>query len=216
MIKLFGCPNTRSLRAVWALEECGAPYEYVLIDLKAGAGRNSDYLSLNPTGKVPTLIEGDFVLSESAAICTYIGDRHPNSGIVPAAGTRERALYDKWCFYAIGELEQPLWTMAKHRFALPEKHRVPAVIETAQWEFRIAAKALERQIGEGPFILGERFSCADILIAHSLAWAKAYQVPHELEALSSYAERCAARPAFARARARESLALAAADRARTP
>lgn len=95
MITLYGCPGTRSFRAVWAMEEAGASYEYVKIDLAAGEGRRSSFRRLNPGGKVPVLAEGDFVLPESAAICTYIGDRFPDSRLTPPAGTRERAQYDR-------------------------------------------------------------------------------------------------------------------------
>lgn len=206
MLRLYGFPNTRATRAVWTLEEAGADYEYVKVDLFAGEARKPPYIQLNPGGKVPTLTDGDFVLTESAAICTYIAEKYPVAGLVPAAGTPERAKYDQWCFFVIGELEQPLWTIGKHRFALPEKWRVPAVIETALWEFSVTAKVLEEGLGDREFILGDRFSAADILIAHTLAWAKAFQVPLGFERLEAYAGRLLARPARARARAREQAA----------
>lgn len=203
MIKVYGSLGTRSLRVVWALEEAGADYEYVKVDVMRGEGRRPPYIDINPTGKVPTLVEDDFVLSESAAICAYVGDRFPSAGLTPPAGTRERAQYDKWCYYVIGELEQPLWTIAKHRFAIPEKWRVAAVIETATWEFHVAAKALDQQFGDGPYVLGARFTCADILIAHTLAWADQSRIAHDFPRLKEYAQRCLARPALARAVARE-------------
>ena len=130
MLTVYGCPNTRSTRVVWALEEAGADYEYVPIDLRIGAGLQPDYLALNIGGKVPTLVDGGFVLTESGAICTYIGDRFPGAGLVPPVGTKERASYNQWCYFALSELEQPLWTLAKHRFALPKQYRVPAVLDT--------------------------------------------------------------------------------------
>jgi glutathione S-transferase len=203
MMKIFGWPKTRSLRAVWALEEAGATYEYMPVNLMRGEGRRPTYLSLNPGGKVPTLVDGDLVLTESAAICTYIGDKHQASGLTPAVGTPQRARHDKWCFFVLSELEQPLWTIAKHRFALPEKWRVPAVMETALWEFSVAAKALDAQLGEGPYALGERFSAADILIGHTLTWAETWNIPIEHDRLKSYARRLRERPALVRAHQRE-------------
>lgn len=204
MLKIYGFPNTRATRVLWTLEEAGAEYEYVKVDLLKGEGRQPPYLELNPGGKVPTLVEEDFVLTESAAICTYIADRYPAAALAPAPNTRQRARYDQWCFFVIGELEQPLWTLAKHRFALPEKRRVPAVFETATWEFSVAAKVLDAGLGDREFILGDRFSVADLLIAHTLAWAnKAYKLPLHSERLESYAERLLARPALTRAKARE-------------
>ncbi|MEZ5583211.1 MAG: glutathione S-transferase family protein [Candidatus Competibacteraceae bacterium] len=203
MIKIFGAPTTRATRVLWALEEIGTDYDYVKVDLMRGEGRKPPYIDLNPGGKVPTLVEGDLVLSESAAICTYLGDRFPDSALVPAVDTPERALYNRWCFFVIGELEQPLWTMAKHRFALPEKRRVPAIMETAQWEFGVAAKVLQVGLGEREFLVGGRFTAADILVAHTLAWAQSVGLPLGAENLQTYAQRLLVRPALARARERE-------------
>ena len=176
MLGVFGHPDTRSARVVWALEEIG---------------------------KVPTLIDGDFVLTESAAICTYLGEKFPASHLVPKAETPERARYNQWCFFVIGELEQPLWTIAKHRFALPEKRRVPAVIDTAIWEFSVAAKVLNSGLGDKDFSVGDHFTAADILIAQTLGWARAFAVPLDHERLTAYADRMLSRPALARARERE-------------
>lgn len=201
-MKVFGWPNTRSLRVVWALEEAGASYEYVPVNLMRGEGRRPTYLSVNPGGKVPALQDGDLVLTESAAICNYLGDKYPASGLTPRCGSRERALYDRWCFFVLSELEQPLWTIGKHRFAIPERYRIPAVVDTAMWEFSVAAKALNAQFG-GPFALGEQFTAADILIGHTLAWAAAWNVPLEHERLQAYAQRLRERPALIRARRRE-------------
>lgn len=203
MLQVYGCPNTRSTRVVWALEEAGAEYEYHKIDLLAGAGRRPDYLALNLGGKVPTLVDGELVLTESAAICTYIGDRFPASGLTPPAGSIERARYNQWCFFVMSELEQPLWTIAKHRFALPEKRRAPAVIETAVWEFAAAARVLATGLGSREFLAGERFTAADILAAHTLTWARAYDLALADPQLEAYADRLLVRPAWKRARARE-------------
>lgn len=201
MLQVYGCPNTRSARVVWALEEAGAEYDYHLIDLRTGAGFQPDYLAINPGGKVPALVDGDLILTESAAICTYVGDRFPASALTPPTGSAERALYNRWCFFAMSELEQPLWTIAKHRFALPEKRRVPAMIDTAIWEFAVAAKILTLGLGQRDYLVGERFTAADLLVAHTLKWARVYQL--DLGPLDAYADRVLARPAFARAKQRE-------------
>lgn len=203
MITLYGYPNSRSARAVWALEEAGAEYRYIKVDLPRGGGYQPHYLSINPGGKVPTLVEDDFVLTESAAICTYIGETFPAAGLLPDVGTPDRARYHQWCSFVIGELEQPLWTMGKHRFAIPEQWRVPAVLDTARWEFSVAARVLDAGLGDREFIVGNRFSAADIMIAHTLAWARAFDVPLEHERLEAYADRMLARPARLQASQRE-------------
>ncbi len=203
MITLHGYPNTRSIRAAWALEEAGAEYQYIKVDLAKGGGKSPEFRQLNPGGKIPVLVDGDFVLSESAAICAYIGDRFPESRLTPPAGSRERAKFDQWCYFAIGELEQPMWTQAKHRFALPEAWRVPAVIDTAAKEFMMACGVLDAGLDDRPYILGDGFTAADILIAHTLGWAKKFGHPPESETVAAYMERVLSRPALARARLRE-------------
>lgn len=203
MLTVYGCVNTRSSRVLWALEEAGAEYEYVAVDLRSGAGWKPEYLVLNPGGKVPTLVDGELVLTESAAICNYIGDRYPASRLTPPVGSPERARYDQWCYFVLSELEQPLWTMAKHLFALPKPRRVPAVLDTARWEFAVAAKVLATGFGRREFIVGDHFTTADILIAHTLAWALAFELPLEHNYLKAYAERLLARPAWARVQERE-------------
>ncbi len=212
MIKVYGFRNTRSLRALWALEEVGAPYEYVSVDLLKGEGRKPPFIDINPSGKVPAIVNGDLVLTESAAIISYVGEQRPESGLIPFQGSRERALYDKWCFFVIGELEQPLWAIAKHCFVLPEKYRVPAMVDTAAWEFSNAARVLDMELGDKPHILGERFTGADILIGHTLAWARVVtKVPLGSERLDAYANRMLGRPAFGRARAREAAPMSSAS-----
>jgi glutathione S-transferase len=201
-MKLYGHANTRSDRAAWALEEAGAEWTFEEVDLYTGAGRRPPYIDLNPGGKVPTLVDGDFVLTESAAIVTYVADRFPAAGLVPAAGTRDRARYDQWCFFVIGELEQPLWTIMRHRAALPPKHRVPQVMETAAWEWTVVAKVLAKGLQGREHIVGDRFTMADLLVGHTLAWARAFGQPLGHDVLEVYAERVLARPAWARARER--------------
>jgi glutathione S-transferase len=191
----------------WALEEAGADYNYVKIDLFKGEGRSPEYLRVNPGGKVPALVEDDFVLTETAAILNYIGDHYPDSGLTPLPGTKDRALYDRWCFFSVAELEQPLWTWGKHTFALPEDWRVPAVINTAAKEFAVALKLMEAGLGDKPFILGNQFTAADIMLALNLAWAnKINMLPEDSAIAQAYMNRALSRPALARAREREKAA----------
>jgi len=202
-MKVYGSPKSRSTRVVWALEEAQAPYEYERVDLLKGEARKPPYLRLNPLGKVPTLVDGDLVLTESAAICTYIAEKFPAANLIPPAGASDRGRYFSLCFFVIGELEQPLWTMAKHRFALPEKLRVSGVIDTARREFERPAAALSSWLEGREFAVSEAFTAADVLIAHTLSWARNADVSLGHEALEAYAERMLARPALIRARERE-------------
>jgi len=211
-ITLFGTAVTRSLRATWALEEAGAEFDFRSIALREGAGRQSPFIELNPGGKVPVLIvedDGDEqVIPESAAIVTWVGEHFAESGLVPAVDDPVRSQYFRWLAFTIGELEQPLWTISKHSFAIPAKYRVPDVIDTAKWEYGVALKVLEQGLGENQWILGERFSAADILIVHTLMWGERVVGELGIPALASYLDRARARPAFNVARDREKSATA--------
>ena len=162
--------------------------------------------ALNPGGKVPTLVEDDFVLTESGAIVAYLADKRPDVGLMPAAGTPERAKCWQWMLFALTELEQPLWTISKHTFALPEKLRVPAIIPTAKKEFLRAAGVLATGLGDREWLGGDAFTGADLMVGHTLAWARAFSVPWEQPTIDAYAERVLSRPALARASAREQAA----------
>ena len=203
MIKVYGFPKTRATRISWMLEELGQDYEFCVVNLLAGEGRSPEFLAINPAGKVPALQDGDFVLLESAAIVTYLGDKFPDQQLVPAAGTRERGSFDQWGYFVLSELEQPLWLMGKHRFVLPEDRRVPAIMETAAWEFQRALQLLSEGLGEQEYILGGRFSAADILLGHTLFWALEFHQPVQQANLRDYIDRLKVRPALAAAQQRE-------------
>lgn len=210
MIHVYGYPYTRSTRATWALEEAGVEYAFIPVDLPGGAHRRSEYLGINPSGKVPVLVDGDLVLTESAAICTYIGEKFPHSGLVPAPShAADRAHYFQWSFFAMSELEVPLWTMAKHTRFLPADKQVPAVVDTCLWEFAKAASILAQHLDGREFVVGDRFTAADILLGGIINWARSSKIPLDAPMLEAYGDRMLARPALARARERETQASAA-------
>ncbi len=210
MLTLYGFPKSRSLRASWLLEELGQPYDYQLVDLASGKHRVEAYLAVNPGGKVPALRDGDLLLTESGAILTWLSDRFADAGLIPPPASPERGHHDQWCYFTIGELEQPLWTMGKAKFALPEPQRVRAILPTAEWEFQQALAILSKGLGDQPFILGDRFQTADIMLGHTLIWAAAFKQPIPQPNLLAYLERLQQRPALARAVAREEQAREAA------
>ncbi|MBL8541651.1 MAG: glutathione S-transferase C-terminal domain-containing protein [Betaproteobacteria bacterium] len=128
--------------------------------------------------------------------------------MTPGFGTADRARYNQWLAFAISELEQPLRTLAKHRFALPQELRVPAVEEAAKWEFGRACRVLEKGLGDNAFILGDRFTAADIMLSHILAWATSARIPVDSDLLRAYADRLLSRPALDRALEREQMVAA--------
>lgn len=195
---LYGVAGSRTRRCLWALEEAGLPYKFHHVDFRAGEQRSPAYLAMNPNGKVPVLKDGDLCLFESAAICNYIGDKVPEKGLTPASGTVERALYDQWMFFVIGELEQPLWNIGKHKFALPKEWRRPEMFEVAAYEWTVAAGVLAAQLGARETILPDHFSMADVMIGHTLSWARMFKVPLGHDNLERYADALLARPAYQR------------------
>ncbi|HTT08689.1 MAG TPA: glutathione S-transferase family protein [Gammaproteobacteria bacterium] len=204
MLTLYGSPGSRSTRVAWALEEIGAEYDYIKINLRRGSQYSPAYLAINPAGKVPALVDGGFVLTESAAICTYLGEKYPQSGLVPpAVDSQIRADFFKWIFFVMTELEQPLWTLWKHEAVLPMDKRLPQIAPTAQWEFAAAARILALRLDRREYLVGDGFTAADIFAAETLSWARNAKVALGHAALERYADAVLARPAHLRARDRE-------------
>ncbi|TKB48729.1 glutathione S-transferase [Ferrimonas sediminicola] len=205
MITLYGFPRSRSLRISWLLEELNLEWRYSLVDFNQGEHRSPEFLSINPAGKVPALVDGELVLLESGAISLHLAQRYGPHWL-PEPGSDEAARHNQLLFFSLCELEQPLWTMGKHRFALPEERRVPAVLETAAWEFSRAASLMDRWVPERGYLLGEQPRVADILLTHTLNWAHGFKQPLP-DKLDSYRLRVSQRPALARAMQRETEAL---------
>ncbi|MDO6762883.1 glutathione S-transferase family protein [Agarivorans sp. 1_MG-2023] len=174
MITLYGSPRSRSLRVSWMLEELGLEWNYHYINFQNAEHRSEEYLSLNPCGKVPALKDGELVFNESAAICLYLAEKY-GPQFLPTPGSDQSALHHRWVSFTICELEQALWSMGKHRFALPEEHRLPEMQETATWEFDKAAAIAELWVPEEGYLCGEQFTVADVLLCHTLNWAMSFQ-----------------------------------------
>lgn len=203
MYHVYGMPRTRATRVVWALEEIGAEYSYHLVDLMKGEGQSPDFLKLNPFGKVPVLRDGELMLTESAAICTYLADQNPQAKLVPVVGTAERGQYDEWCYFVLTELEQPLWTIHKHLFVYSKDKRVKQMLDVAPWEFQRAVDVLIKKLGKRDYLVGDSFTMADILLAHTLIWARVYKLKYDHPQLEAYLQRISDRPALARAKEQE-------------
>ena len=207
MLQLYNHPKTRGVRVTWMLEELEAEYEFKLVPFGENGFASEDYVKINPAGKVPALRDGDLLLTESAAIVTYLGDKFSARQLVPAPGTAARAKYDQWCYFALAELEQPLWTKGKHSFVFPPEKRVPAILETAEWEFQKALNVLSQGLGDNNYILGAEFSAADILIGQTLLWASVANQPVDFQNIKDYTDLVLGRDALQRARAREAAML---------
>jgi glutathione S-transferase len=197
MITLYGTPQSRALRVSWALEELGLDWQFSFINFSKGDNRSEGFSALNPSGKIPVLTDDDLVVTESAAIVSYLAEQYGQGALLPskAASKAERALFHQWYSFIICELEQPLWSMGKHKFALPEAQRLSAMRDVAIWEFDKAAAIAEAWMPETGFLLGEEFTIIDILLCHTLMWATVFEqaIPPKLAA---YRDRLQQRPAL--------------------
>src|ERR1044071_8161916 len=123
-MKLYGFGPTRSLRALWGLNEVGVDFELEVVNLLAGEHQRPEFMRLNPAGKLPVLVDGDLVIPESAAIVLYLAEKHPQSRLLPA-DLKARAEVYRWVMFAMTELEPPLWRITRHTALLPQEKRLP-------------------------------------------------------------------------------------------
>lgn len=191
MYKVYGKATTRGFRVLWMLEEIGQPYENIAV-----GPHSPEVYAVNPTGKVPVLQVGEDGISDSVAIMTYLADVHGQ--LTYPAGTIERAQQDSLTQAVLDELDSVLWASFRHNFILPEEHRVPAVTDSLKWEFAGNIERLANRM-QGPFLMGDKMTIADIVLVHCLNWAFGTKFPMENEKLLAYGKEMRARPAYKKA-----------------
>jgi glutathione S-transferase len=192
-MKLYEFPPTRSIRVRWLLQELEVDFESAIVNLPAGESRSPEFLRINPAGKLPVLVDDDVVLTESVAIALYLAEKYPAKGFMPT-DPAQRAQLHRWLYFTVTELEQPLWRIARNSFVYPEEQRVAADIPNARREFVEMAAVLERHMQMRQFVVGERASVADIVLAYTLDWAGEEELLDELPRLRTFMERMYARP----------------------
>ena len=198
---LWGIGTSRTIRPHWALHELGLPYESRPILPRTGETQTPEYTALNPRQKIPLLQDGDLVLTESAAIVTYLSDAYGDdeNRLVPTE-IRARAQCLEWCFFVLSELDATsLYVLRRHGDLRHIYGEAPRANEAAIAYFHKQMRSVEHALGDGrPHILGLRFTAADILLSTCLTWAERYGVLIS-EAAAAYNQRVTARPAYARA-----------------
>lgn len=197
MLTVWGGATSRTLRVHWMLHELGVDYEPELIGSRTGATQTDEYRSLNPKEKIPVLVDGDLVLTESVAIVTYLGDTYgPDSGLVPPPYSVARARYNEWISFAQMELDaHTLYVMRKHRDLANLYGEAPAAVQTAIDGFNKQVTVAEAALAERDYLLGSAFTAADLILMTCLDWADVYAI--ELSSgFDEYRSRIHARPAF--------------------
>ena len=196
MITLYHAPRSRSSRFVFLLEELGAPYEIKTVGLRRGDGSGAiDPANPHPHGKVPAIIDDGVLVFESAAIALYLTDKFPKAGIGPLIGDLKRGPYLTWLAYYAGVME-PSWTSAFMKADVPRG--------TAGWvKTDEVMELINATLSKSPYILGEKFSAADILIGTTFQLFMGSPLLPKTDLLESYVQRVVGRPAYARAAAKD-------------
>jgi glutathione S-transferase len=196
-LTLYHASPSRSSIVLWMLEEIGQPYDIKLIRLSAGENMKPDYLAINPMGKVPALKHGDTVITEVAAICTYLADEFPDKKLNIPAGTPKRGVYLKWLFFGPGCMEPAVIDRAAPR--KEEARRAMLGYGDFDTTMNVVAKAVEK----GPWLMGDQFTAADVVIGSNIRWGTMFKLIPERKEFLDYAARIAARPAAQRAQAKD-------------
>jgi glutathione S-transferase len=192
-MKLYEFAPTRSIRVRWVLQELGVEFEAISINMQAGEHCTPDFLAINPAGKLPVLVDGEHIITESVAIALYLGEKYSESKLVPTDLPLRAQLY-RWLLFTATELEQPLWRIARHTFIYPEELRLPAEISLARQDFTNMAVVLENHLLDRQFVVGEHVTVADFVLAYTLDWANEVQLLATFPTLVNYMERMYKRP----------------------
>jgi len=196
-LTLYHVAPSRSSVVLWMLEELGEPYDLHVMSFKTGETRSADYLRINPMGKVPALKHGDTVITEGAAICTYLADAFPQAKLNVPIGDRRRGPYLKWLFFGPSCLETAMIDRSFPRTAEPPR----AALGYGDHESVI--NVLTEAVRGGPYLLGEQFTAADVVIGSGIRWGMFFKGVPERPEFVAYAQRLGERPAAKRASAKD-------------
>jgi glutathione S-transferase len=195
-VTLFHSPNSRSAGALTLLEELGIPYKLHVLNMHVSEQRDPAYLAINPMGKVPAIKHGDVLVTEQVAIFIYLPDAFPQAGLAPPIGDPLRGPYLRWLVY-YGSCFEP---------AVVDKamKREPAMPRMNPYgDFDTMLKTLLDQLRKGPYILGDRFSAADVLWGTALTWTTSFNLVPSGPEIRDYLARWQARPSFAKVKAKD-------------
>jgi glutathione S-transferase len=192
-VTLFHSPTSRSSGVLVLLEELGADYELHVLDQKKGEQRRAEYLAINPMGKVPAIRHGAAIVTEQVAVYLYLADLYADRGLAPALDDPLRGPYLRWMAFYGSSFEPAVVDRSMQREPAP-----PAMSPYGDYETMLST--LVGPLARGPYVLGERFSAADVLWGTALTWTTMFKLVPELPEVMAYMERVNSRPAVGRAR----------------
>src|SRR6185503_5224631 len=196
-LTLYHAAPSRSSITRWMLEEIGEPYDIHLLSLNKGDNRAPEFLAVNPMGKVPALKHGDVVITEAAAICAYLADEFPRAKLNVPVGDPRRGVYLKWLFFGTSCIEPAIIDRAAPR---KEEARRGML---GYGDFDTVMDVVAKAVSKGPYLLGEQFTAADVVIGSGLRWGMLFKLLPERPEFLSYVGRLASRPALQRAEAQD-------------
>src|SRR5919206_1345757 len=179
-MKLYHNPRSRAAIAKWMLDECGTDYEIVPINLEQRQHKAPEFLEINPSGKLPALVDGDSRIFETAAICLYLGDRLPEANLAPRLDAPERGRYLSLMVYSTSQLEPAMGDALMGVETLPQRG----------WtDFETAQDVIEGELGNGAYLFGDWFTAADVMIGSMLIWKRMFGGPPGRPKLEAYVDR---------------------------
>jgi len=199
-------PGNASLLPHFMLREIGRPFELRLVDRTRNEQKSAEYLQLNPGGLIPTLVDGSLVLFETAAIALHLADKYPDAGLAPPFGSSDRAQFYKWMVHLTNTPQAEFRAWFYPHEHVSDEAAAPSVKAAAEIRLQAMFARIETQLGDGPWLLGERFSAADLFLFMLIRWGRSMEVPPRSRAgLMAFAERILERPAVQDALAAEGL-----------
>jgi glutathione S-transferase len=196
-LTLYHAAPSRSSITRWMLEEIGEPYDIHLLSLNKGDNRAPDYLAVNPMGKVPALKHGDVVITEAAAICTYLADEFPRAKLNVPVGDPRRGVYLKWLFFGPSCIEPAMIDRAAPRKEEPRRAML------GYGDFDTVMDVVAKAVSKRPYLLGDQFTAADVVIGSGLRWGMLFKLMPERPEFLAYVGRLASRPALQRSEAQD-------------
>ena len=196
-LTLYHAAPSRSSIVHWMLEELGEPYDIHLVSFKKGENRQPAFLAINPMGKLPALTHGDVVITEAAAICTYLADEFPKAKLNVPVGDPRRGIYLKWLFFGPGCMEPAVIDRAA-----PRKEEARRAM-LGYGDFDTTMNVVAKAVAQGPWLMGEQFTAADVVTGSHIRWGMVFKMIPERPEFAAYAARIAARPAAQRAEAKD-------------
>jgi glutathione S-transferase len=196
-LTLYHIAPSRSSIVHWMLEEVGAPYDIHLLSMKRGENRAPEYLAVNPMGKVPALRHGEAVITEAAAICAYLADEFPDRKLNIPVGSPRRGTYLKWLFFGPSCVEPAIMDRA-----FPRKEEAP-ISAVRHGNYDTVVDVVAKAVAGGPYLMGEQFTAADVVIGSGLRWGMQFKLLPERPEFLAYTGRLAQRPALQRAEAKD-------------